>query len=240
MQSLKNALVLAVSCTALVTLANAALVITTDDIIDNTYSFSISFDDLVDNTKFENALYSSTNIYGATNEKPGESSERRFVVPVTGTFEASFVIAFDFTQAGYTIADFTIRDTLFISNTTNGTTITGMSSWTTGLANSGTQIRTVLAPGGAGGQESRGTTFWTIPEAETQSIIYYVVTFAGTNPGRTLGTNTQWNRAGGQYNTTTFLVNFDLVPVPEPSTYAILIGIISTSATLFWRRRTRR
>jgi hypothetical protein len=86
-----------------------------DDITNNAYIFSISFDDLINNAKFSNALYSSSNIFGASTEGAGDS-ERRYVTPNQGQTSASFVIAFDFSQAGYEITGFSINDSLYINN----------------------------------------------------------------------------------------------------------------------------
>ncbi|MDR1282252.1 MAG: hypothetical protein LBK99_15735 [Opitutaceae bacterium] len=219
MNLLKSTLALAASCSSLATLANAALAITDDDITNNAYTFSISFDDLINNAKFSNALYSSSNIFGANTEGTGDS-ERRYVTPNQGQTSASFVIAFDFSQAGYEITGFSIKDSLYINNTTSSASIAGESGWTTDLADPGTRIRVINSTGTP--QSSSSSKDYSLTQAS--SIVYYTVAFTATNT-TFAAKNVQWSRSapGG----IPFEITFALAPaqVPEPATTAILAGV---------------
>ncbi|RRJ95937.1 hypothetical protein Ga0100231_018375 [Opitutaceae bacterium TAV4] len=214
-KTVRTLLALATACATLVTTATAALVITTADITNNTYTFKISFDDLASNTKFSNALHSSANIFGANTESSG-ANERRYVTPDAGTTAATFVIAFDVSKTGYEITSLSIKDSLYINNTGAGT-IKGESLWTTNLAEPGTQIRVIASSGSP--QSTSSQKNYTLTQAS--SIVYYTVNFTAT--GTTFAAkNTQWNRGGP--DTANFEVTLNLTPtqVPEPATTTLL------------------
>jgi hypothetical protein len=141
--------------------------------------------------------------------------------------QISFTYKFDFTDAGYEIASFTVKDSLYAANqdravvtqySTDGTT------WTDTEGNLTNILRTT-----AGNAGIQGGTSSLITLASGVSTLYYRVLFTSLDgtTSTTFGTQQSWNRTNaGLADASTFAINVTLtpVPVPEPATVTMLTG----------------
>lgn len=169
-----------------------------------------------------------------------------------GTGESYFTYKFDFTNAGYEITSFTVKDILYAVNATTQTrSVTTQYStdgvtWTDAGGNLTNILRTTTSI--TSGTFTGGTSSLITLDPGV-STLYYRVLFAPTGGPATSGDNTSWNRlngnAGGN-NSNFFEVNFSLTPasipepsIPEPATVTLLSGAIVSGLSLLLRLRLR-
>jgi hypothetical protein len=235
MNLLKSILALAASCAALSTTANAALVITDSSIVGSTYTYDVTFDEMVaDNLA---VLYADMNSYSGIYLRLEGSgvSERHCIVTNNNVNTASIVYEFDFSGiTNWQATSFDLRDTIYINGTTYGSITTFYKFGDTGewiefnKTNGGSQI--ILS------------TFTTGDSIELPSgvvKIYYKVEFQSTSGNFSSG-RFQWNRSGPASSSSTFLFALNVTPVPEPATAGIFITACILGATLILRKIMKR
>lgn len=240
MNLFKVSLALAVFHLAAVSSSIAALVIGSSDITGGEFSYSLSFGDLANATKFDADVFSQTGV--SLGSDGSGTGERRYLKADAGLTNASFVYKFDFSSAGYDVTSVSFSEYLLINNssiTTNSSTTT--TQWSVDGVN-WTTIRTLSRTGAQTIGTSVGATnvdFAALVDSDAldalPNTVYYRVTFTSLS-GSFILNSQQWGRSGPDQ--TNFSANFTLVSaaVPEPSTYAVLAGIAGL-AFAFCRRR---
>ncbi|MFA6962116.1 MAG: PEP-CTERM sorting domain-containing protein [Opitutaceae bacterium] len=220
----------------------ASLVIDTSSITGNSYSYSLSFDDLANSTKFNADVFSQSNV--SVSADGSGAGERRYIAASTGATSASLVYKFDFTTAGYEASSVSFKDYILLNNTaipTNSSTAT--TQWSVDGVN-WTNIRTKTATGTQ--QTSNGTTTIDFANLVATSVltalpdtVYYRVTFTSLS-GTFIVNSQQWDRASP--GTSQFTADFTLTSssVPEPSTFALMAGVAGLIFVGVSRRRMRR
>ncbi|MDR1284313.1 MAG: PEP-CTERM sorting domain-containing protein [Opitutaceae bacterium] len=222
--------------------AHAALAISKNDIVNNTFTYSIVTTGtpnaeavqingvtVVSPTTPANPLERMReDVLARPNANFRRDSNYFLVSPDNNTTTASVTYKFDFTDAGYYINTATFSDGLrtFNSNATVQTeySLTGAEgSWVTlKIINKVTTTRAYSANASI------------LPESPT-SIIYYRVSFVA-GEASTMGNNgQQWGRTDEQTTAEAFKAAFTLLPVspvPEPETWTLLAGIVSAGIML--------
>lgn len=214
MKLVDKILVTTAICAALASSGHAALKITNDDITDNKYTFSLSFDNLATSTKFNDTIFQSNNV-SVSSDGSGDNL-RRFVRALGSVTTASFIYAFDFSDTDYTPTSLSLYDVTFTQSGTTVKTsysIDGMASWTT--------IRTTTG----------GNTATIDLSSLTGQTVYYKVEFVGPNGGTSNIPNLSAQWARGADGSTPFKTEFTVVSnIPEPSSAILLMGGFSIAA----------
>lgn len=212
--------------------AAAQLVIADGDILNNQYSYNLSFDDLADASILENDSFSLSNVL-VRSEGTG-SGERRYVSASAGATTASVVYKFDFADAGYAVESVDFSSYLFaVANSNNTYRLraeysTDGSSWT--------MLRAISTTPTSGNQSSSGWNAVVFDALDgLPDVVYYRVTFEALT-GTFLNGYAQWDRTSPGANG--FTANFNLVAVPEPALASVLlVGVSALVSVALLRRR---
>ncbi|MDR1282118.1 MAG: hypothetical protein LBK99_15050 [Opitutaceae bacterium] len=222
MNPLKSALALAASCAALASSGHAALTITNDDIIDHSFTYTLTKTDMNTSAKFDADVF-STSGSGVTVRQEGTNPNN-----YTNTFiranpdtaakaTTTFTYAFDFSGTGHVATNVTFTDSFRLDVGTVGKT-TVISEYSTDGQN-WTTITSLTSSGFATASAS-GKSF-ALEEVET---VYYRVTFTGEAGFK--GDYAQWNRNGP------FTVTVALQAIPEPATATIAFAAAGAAAVV--------
>lgn len=232
MKSLKIAKIISLSvlCVHLAQVASAALTISSDNIVDGKYTYSLKND-----TNFVTTFNADVFTKDAV-QAERDGSNNGYVRAFGGRIAASFVYSFDFSSTGSTALGVTFTDGLrnFDSKATSTTaySIDGGTTWHT--------IRT-LAASGTSGPSATTISFSALLEySESITSVLYRTTFVANNSGVSFTSpNNQWGRVANAG--TIFTATFELTPaIPEPSTWAVLLGSGVFIATIGIRRNRGR
>lgn len=226
--SMCSTLLIAAAAFVAMPLAHGALTISNDSIVSSHYIYSLNFADLQNATKFDNDIFSKTNV--SVFQEGSGTDQRNFIRAEVGKTYAELVYKFDFTTTNYRPTELALSDFILV-NTATGTLV-GKSEYSVDGSNWAT-IRTKTSTGKAE-TSGFGTTSITLSSPD---VVYYRVTFSITDA--TLAINgAQWNRLGsgsGTWFTANFTVT-EATPIPEPSTLVLLAGVGVLCLSALYRR----
>lgn len=228
--------------------ASAVLVINSGDIVDNTYTYALTADEMTTDTIFGNDVYERTLINLSdqngvicrsvgTNGTTGITSYA--IVPSKSVSGAYFTYMYDFTGAGYTVdsVQFTDRGA-YIGATTTTVDITITIEWSTDNTN-WTTLRNITSVDGAFVAPS-DSSYSPVIFTEPVSTVYYRVTYAKEDGSNfDAGNGTEFGRTNDGMTTPSFSASFELTQVPEPSTCALFGGGIAFLVLLLRKRLHR-
>ncbi|MDP0494605.1 MAG: PEP-CTERM sorting domain-containing protein [Verrucomicrobiota bacterium JB024] len=226
--------------------ASAALVINTGDIVDNTYTYALTADEMTTDTVFGNDVYERTLVSlpdqngvicrnVGTNGTTGITSYA--IVPSKSVSGAYFTYLYDFTGAGYTVdsVQFTDRGA-YIGAASTTVDITISIAWSTDNTN-WTTLRDITSVDGAFVAPS-DSSYSPVIFTEPVSQVYYRVTYTTEDGSNFDASNrTEFGRTSDGMTTPGFSASFALTQVPEPSTCTLFGGGVALLALLLRKRR---
>jgi hypothetical protein len=200
------------------------------------------FDDILEASSNIRMTMEITGSYDAGTGIDTRKWNSGFVYASGGTAQSFFTYKFDFTNAGYEIASFTVKENLYAANQTRSVTTQYSTDGTTWIDADSSDFTNVLRTTTSitSGTFSIGTSS-PISLASGVSALYYRVVFTSPSGTTAFSAQQSWNRLNGTTGTNNlsfFEVNFDLTPapVPEPATIAMLAGSGVLVFVLFRRR----
>ena len=221
MKTVKIVALLAVAslCGVLVSSVRAALAITSSDVVDSAYTYS-----LVNNSgslvsSFNNDVYSKSHV-GAYNE--GGSSYTSYISPQSPN-SASFEYKFDFSSLGYSVVSVTFTDKL--SNFGSPNIVSMVTEYS---IDDGVTWHTISSRGTSGattGISGQTIALSSLPEyTGVVGTVLYQVIYTDTTGGAYTTNQYQWGRTttGGTAFTAAF--SLESTAIPEPATWTLLSG----------------
>lgn len=225
------------------TVTHAAVMVTGGDISGNSYEWRLSYADMANTTKFDQAVIENTG--NATGDDSGwqladsAGGGDTYWRPYGNTqTEASFTLKWDLSGSGYEIVGGSFRESIRINGRTidvEGSQVAKQSTITVAYSTDGvnfTTLRSESSPSsGSGTNDTVDSNSFVLSEA-TQQIYYRIEGIATVGD---LRVDERWNfLRNADEPDEEFLATFNVAPVPEPGSL-MLIGL--GSLALLGRRR---
>lgn len=204
-----------------------SLVVTDGDIANGRFVYAITNTGANFNVPVANALSSSTSM-----EFRNEGSANNYASyyrAYGGSTTAQMTLKFDFSQTSYRPTEVTLSDRLHLFNNDNGNSYTLITRWSIDGIN-WTTIKSLTSTGIGSVISDVASNTISLSGADTFYYSFYAVANTGTFPTNAV----EWGR--GTSGQSVFSADFNLTPVPEPSTLAFL-GLCGGLMLLGMRQR---